>query len=104
MIIRTRQRNIAFTFALHAVAWSLTAYFVHSAQTGDRGLQAKREAKARTEAIHQQIGEQKAERAAWDRRVSQLSGTQVDRDLLDERQRLMLGLAHKNDLVILRDR
>lgn len=104
MIIHTRQRRITFLLAFHTLAWGAAGFFMHSAQTGDRGLAAKREAKARIEAVGQQIGEQKAERAAWERRVSQLSGTTVDRDLLDERQRLMLGTAHRNDIVILLDR
>jgi cell division protein FtsB len=104
MIIRTRPRRIAFLLAFHTLAWGAAGFFLYSAQTGDRGLAAKREAKARIAAIGQNISEQKAERAAWERRVTQLSGTTVDRDLLDERQRLMLGTAHRNDVVILLDR
>ena len=104
MIIRTRQRRIAFLLVFHAFAWGATAYFIHAAQTGDRGLQAKHEAKSKIETIGGQIAELKVERAAWERRVGQLSGEMVDRDLLDERQRVMLGVAHKNDLVILLNR
>lgn len=104
MIIRTRPRRIAILVAFHAIAWSAVGYFVHSAQTGDRGMQAKREAKLRTDQVNLQIAELKTERTAWERRVNQLSGAMVDRDLLDERQRVMLGIAHKNDLVILLDR
>ena len=101
MIIRTRPRRIAFLVAFHTLAWGATGYFMHAAQTGDRGLQAKNEAKARIDRVNNQIADLKRERAAWDRRVSQLSGAKVDRDLLDERQRLMLSIAHRNDVVIL---
>jgi cell division protein FtsB len=104
MIIRTRRRRIGFLFVFHGLAWSFAAYFMHAAQTGDRGLVAKAEAKARTEAIAVKIAEARAERQAWERRVSQLSGPEIDRDLLDERQRAMLNTVHPNDVVILLDR
>jgi cell division protein FtsB len=100
MIIRTRQRRIVFFMAFQALAWGASVYFAHSAYTGNRGIVAKNEAKRKTVEIGTQIAQAKEERAAWERRVNQISGPEVDRDLLDERQRAMLGLAHKNDLVI----
>ncbi len=104
MIIRTRRRRISFLLAFHSLAWGASIYFAHSAYTGDRGLVAKQDAKTRTEQTLVKIAEAKTERAAWERRVNQLSGAEVDRDLLDERQRLMLNLAHQNDLIIQLDR
>lgn len=104
MIIRTRRRRVTFLLVFHSLAWSASAYFAHSAYTGDRGLVAKQEVKTRTDETLIKIGAAKAERTAWERRVSQISGKEIDRDLLDERQRLMLNLAHKNDLVILTNR
>lgn len=100
MIIRTRRRRIGFLLAFHTVAWGASAYFAHSANTGDRGLIAKQEVKAQTEETMKRIVAVRHERAQWERRVFQLSGAEVDRDLLDERQRLMLNLVHKNDVVI----
>jgi cell division protein FtsB len=100
MIIRTRQRRIAFFLVFQALAWGASAYFAHSAYTGNRGIVAKNEAKRKIVETSSLITETKTERAAWERRVNQISGAQVDRDLLDERQRAMLNLAHKNDLVI----
>lgn len=100
MIIRTRRRRFGILVVFHAIAWGASAYFAHSAYTGDRGLVAKQEAKKRMVEVGQQIGEARAERQAWERRVGQLSGAEIDRDLLDERHRAMLNLAHKNDLVI----
>jgi cell division protein FtsB len=104
MIIRTRRRRIGFLLAFHCIAWGASGYFAHSAYTGDRGLVAKKDAKDRIETISVLIGEAKAERQAWERRVGQLAGPEIDRDLLDERQRLMLNAVHPNDLVILLDR
>ncbi|CAN1564622.1 hypothetical protein MCEMSEM23_02855 [Rhabdaerophilaceae bacterium] len=104
MIINTRRRSFAVLLAFHTVAWGASAYFIHSAQTGDRGLAAKREAKARMVDIQEQIAEHQKEKLAWDRRVSQLSSDRVDRDLFDERTRAMLHIVHRSDVVILMDR
>ena len=100
MIIRTRQRRVVFFMAFQALAWGASIYFAHSAYTGNRGIVAKNEVKRKTAEIGVQIAAAKEERTAWERRVSQIAGPEVDRDLLDERQRAMLGLTHKNDLVI----
>lgn len=104
MIVHTRRRRFIVLVAFHSLAWSASAYFIHSAQTGDRGLLAKREAKAQTDAISAEIGAMRAEKSAWERRVSQLSSEKVDRDLLDERSRAMLNVVHRSDVVILLDR
>lgn len=101
MIIRTRRRRIAALLVFHSLAWSATGYFVMAAQTGERGLAAKREAKAKTDEALARIGEARAERLVWERKVSQLAGPEIDRDLLDERLRAVLNLSHRNELVIL---
>jgi cell division protein FtsB len=101
MIIHTRQRKIVFLLAFHAFAWSASLFFSHAAFTGERGLNAKQEAKIRMEHASEKFALLKAERKDWERRVSQLSGPIIDQDLLDERLRAVLNTAHKNDLVIL---
>jgi cell division protein FtsB len=104
MIVHTRRRRIIALVAFHTIAWSASAYFIHSAQTGDRGLQAKREAKAQIDSTTAEIATFRAEKSAWERRVSQLSNEKVERDLLDERNRAMLNVVHRSDVVILLDR
>lgn len=104
MIVHTRRRRFIILVAFHSLAWSASAYFIHSAQTGDRGLAAKREAKALTDTTVAEITTLKAEKLAWERRVSQISSEKVDRDILDERTRAMLNVVHKSDVVILLDR
>ncbi len=100
MIIRTRQRHLLYFIAFQLVAWSTSAYFAHSAYTGNRGIVVKNEAKKQIAEILAQVALAKDERAAWERRVNQIRGPEVDRDLLDERQRAMLNLAHRNDLIL----
>ena len=101
MFIRRRWRAIDFPLVLYAVSGSVTSYFVWHAVNGGRGLKAQDEYQARQEALSQELAELRTERAAWDRRVAMLRAESVDRDLLDEQTRSMLGRVHKNDLVIM---
>lgn len=41
------------------------------------------------------------ERTEWEHRIALLKASQIDRDLLEERARAMLGMVHKNDVVII---
>ena len=43
----------------------------------------------------------KDERSMWEHRVSLLRSDQIDRDLLEERARLVLGRVHANDVVVI---
>ena len=43
----------------------------------------------------------RAERAVWEHRVALLKSDQIDRDLLEERARIVLGRVHANDVVII---
>jgi len=51
--------------------------------------------------LNKELGDLKAERTHWERRIALLRSDQIDRDLLEERARVMLGRVHKNDLVII---
>ena len=69
---------------------------------GNRGIEAKWQLKVAE--LGRSAGELEPlqdEHADWDRRVALLRPDQIDRDLLDEQARLMLGRVHRNDLVIM---
>ena len=77
------------------------AYFWQHAHTGSRGLEAKEQLQmelAEITEIHTQL---KAERAEWERRIALLRSDQIDRDLLEERGRILLGRVHRNDIVVI---
>jgi hypothetical protein len=42
----------------------------------------------------------KLEHVSWDHRIALISGREIDRDLLDEEARTLLGRANRNDLVV----
>ena len=101
MVVRKRARAILLPLALYSVSALVVGYFVHHAQIGSRGLDAKRVLTAEVQTLSAELDAAKADRAVWERRIALLRSDQIDRDLLEERGRVMLGRVHRNDLVII---
>jgi len=101
MVIRKRARAVLIPLALYAVSAALVGYFVHHAHNGKRGLEAKRELQGQLQTVTAEFEELRTERLEWERRIALLRNDQIDRDLLEERARTMLGRVHRNDLVII---
>jgi cell division protein FtsB len=101
MVVRRRVRAVLMPLGLYAVSGLVVGYFVHQAESGNRGLEAKRALKIQARALNQELTAAKANRAIWEHRVALLRSEQIDRDLLEERARVMLGRVHANDVVII---
>jgi cell division protein FtsB len=100
MVIRRRLRSFFVPLILYAVSGGVIGYFMHNAKIGERGLDAKQVMKVQIYELSQNLEAAKAEHADWDRRLALMRADQVDRDLLEERARILLGRVHKNDVVI----
>lgn len=74
-------------------------YLGFHAVSGERGFVALFKEKNRLELLKTELAEVKAEREALDTKVKRLSSNSLDLDLLDERARLVLGMAGKNEVV-----
>ena len=101
MVVRKRARRILIPLMLYGISGGLVAYFWHHAHTGAHGLEAKQRFKIESYEVARELEAAKAEHAEWDRRIALLRSDQIDRDLLEERARVMLGKVHRNDLVIM---
>ena len=101
MVVKKRTRAFLIPLALYSVSGLAAAYFVYHANHGNRGLEAKRELKIESFEATQALEALKQERSEWERRIALVRSDQIDRDLLEEQARLMLGRVHKNDLVII---
>jgi cell division protein FtsB len=101
MVVRRRARRILIPLMLYCISAGLVAYFWHHAHTGAHGLEAKQRFKIRAYEIGRELEAARAEHAEWERRIALLRSDQIDRDLLEERARVMLGKVHRNDLVIM---
>lgn len=101
MVVRKRARAVLIPLALYAASAGVVGYFVHHAHSGNRGIEAKRRLKIQAFELTQELEAAKTEHMEWDRRIALLRSDQIDRDLLEERARIVLDRVHRNDLVIM---
>jgi cell division protein FtsB len=100
MVVRTRLRAVLIPLALYAVSASVTTYFVWHAVNGGRGLRAKDEYRVKIAQLNDKLASVLAERTLLERRVEMMRSDAVDRDLLEEEARTVLGRVRKSELVI----
>lgn len=103
MVVKKRLRAVLIPLALYGASAFAVGYFVHHAQSGQRGLEAKRELETERVRIEATLAGLQQERADWEHRIALVRSDQIDRDLLEEQARLMLGRVHRNDVVIMLD-
>ena len=100
MVVRTRLRAILLPLALYAASASVTSYFVWSAVNGGRGLRAKEAYRAQMAKLDTELTDLTNQRKQLERRVQMMSPNSLDRDLLEEEARTVLGLVRESELVV----
>lgn len=78
----------------------IIVYFVYHAVQGDRGLMAWWNLRYEIEKTNFERGEVGATKRALEQRVSLLRPESLDRDMLEERARLMLGAIASDELIV----
>jgi cell division protein FtsB len=101
MIVHKRQRAILFPLVLYSVLGLVTSYFVFHATHGDRSLAAKEKLKKDLAVLALTLDEIKKERVHWEHKIALLNDQHVDADLLEEQARHILGLVHRDDVVVM---
>ncbi|MCX8253531.1 Septation inhibitor protein [Beijerinckiaceae bacterium RH AL1] len=104
MVVRTRLRRFTYPVILYLVSGGIGGYFVWHAINGDRGLKVSDEYQKSIAMLKAELDTTKAEKLAWQNRIKLMSGEAIDRDLLDEEARTLLGRVDKADLVIFYNR
>lgn len=94
----TRRSRPAIAPFLFAVA---LAYFAFHFVQGDRGLIAYLRVNQQIEDTQVQLAVLGEERVRLEHRVNLLRPDQLDGDMLDERTRVVLGVAHRDEVIIL---
>jgi len=95
-----RLRSILFPL----LACGVGGYFVYHLQTGDHGLTARADLEKRKAVLAGELAGLKDVRARLERDVALLRPESLDPEMLDERARAILNLAHPDDLVMLKRR
>lgn len=75
-------------------------YLGFHAVSGERGVVALFKETRKLAELKEELTKVAAERTALEGKVRRLSSDSLDLDLLDERARLVLGLAGKNEVVV----
>jgi cell division protein FtsB len=101
MVVRTRLRAIAIPLVLYTVSGSVAAYFVWHALNGERGLKASLEYTKQIADLDKERAGLRAERAHWQHRIGLIRGDEIDRDLLEEETRRLLGRVNAREVVVL---
>jgi cell division protein FtsB len=101
MVSHRRRRAILTALVLYLFAALYIGYFGVNAFTGRHGLRAQQDLEQQLASMQREIGDLKAERAIWERRVALLRSDGIDPDMLDERARALIGLTDPHELVLL---
>ncbi|MGB8574999.1 MAG: septum formation initiator family protein, partial [Pseudolabrys sp.] len=101
MVTHRRRRTILTVLGLYFFAALFVGYFAVNAFTGNHGLRAQQDLEQQLSTMKNELGQLKAERALWERRVSLLRADRIDPDVLDERTRALIGYVDPRDLTLL---
>jgi cell division protein FtsB len=101
MVSRKRLRGVVTALGLYAVAAALIGYFWFHAFSGQRGLHAKHEIDQQLQELTAELDRLKVEKGLWERKVALLRSDGIDPDMLDERARALLNVAHPNEVVMM---
>ena len=94
MLLRPRQILAPVIFA------TVFGYFGYHLVNGDRGLLAMVHLQGENQVAHQNLAEAETTRKIWEQRVSELRNQSLDPDMIDERARILLNYARKDDLIV----
>jgi cell division protein FtsB len=92
----------AFIFPL--LALSAGGYFGYHLQNGDHGLKSRADLQRRVDVLEGELAGLTEVRERIERDVALLEPESLDPDMLDERARAILNLAHADDLVMMKRR
>jgi cell division protein FtsB len=89
--------------ALPLLLTAVAVYFGWQGTRGDYGSAAREELRAERRALEAELADLVARRERLEARVERLRTDALDADLLDERARAKLNMAHPNEIVIYHD-
>ncbi len=101
--MRRRVRSRAAGLLIPFFSLLVVAYFVWHGLHGQNGYWARASMDAQAQSLQEELDRLQAERRKLERHVALLRPESLDPDMLEERAREILNLAHPNDVVIMRE-
>ncbi|MEL6586801.1 MAG: septum formation initiator family protein [Pseudomonadota bacterium] len=95
-----RRPNAAYTLMLPVALLTFAGYFVYAAVQGEYGVFRRVELQAEKDLLEAELALLEAQAAELRQRTRHLSDDYLDLDLLDERARIVLGVARVDEIVI----
>jgi len=104
VLATTRQRKHSYlkNFLVPGIAIGALCYFAFHALNGKLGLVGRPQIEHEILALELELHELREERLQLQRRVMLLDPESLDPDMVDERARASLNLAHVNEVAIMR--
>ena len=102
MSTRQRKNSPLSLLAIPAICTLLIAYFVFHAWSGRYGIVSMRNLEEERTRLEFELVRVQEKRAALEARALLLRDGTIEKDMLDEQARQMLGLAGPDEIVILR--
>lgn len=104
MMVRVKKQSLTPARLVKPLLWMLVTFYMgYHTMHGERGLYALMRDKRELSQLQAELVKTKAEREKMELRVSHLRDGSLDRDLLDEQMRRMMGVMHQGEVVILTD-
>ena len=101
MWTRHRRRSPLRHLVLPIFATGVLAYFGHHAINGSLGLTSGQQYEERIAKLEAELESLETRRAALDKKTAMLRDGSLERDMIDEQARRLLGLTRSNEIVIL---
>lgn len=102
MWTRQHRRSPLRHFVFPIMAVGVLAYFSYHAINGSLGLESMRNYEEDVAQLQGQLGALEKQRATLERKTAMLRDGSLERDMLDEQARRVLGVTRENEIVILR--
>ncbi len=102
MLVRITKQSKSPTRVIQPLMWLLLTFYIgYHALHGERGLYALMREKHELAALQTEYQATLATREKTEVRVAHLRDSSLDRDLLDEQMRRMMGVMKKNEVMLL---
>lgn len=102
MVFDTHYSRLKRNLAIGMTAFLVVGYFAFHAFNGDHGIFANHRYEERVLGLKAQLAGLKAQREALEHRTSLLKPESLDPDMLEERVRENLNLAHPRDVMVMK--